>query len=109
MFNAPWIGRSRAMSLTLKRLGEREAAAIIEPLFGNKELPPDAMAEIVECTDGITLFVKKSSAGFTHDDATQIKLDKLDTLSALTSSKQDARFLPRCRPYRTTDPIPRLI
>ena len=28
-FNAPWLGQSHAMSLTLKRLGERETAAII--------------------------------------------------------------------------------
>ena len=40
-------------SLALNRLGEREAAAIIARLVGNKELPADVMAEIVERTDGI--------------------------------------------------------
>ena len=52
-------GQSHATSLTLNRLGEREAAAIIERLVGNKELPADVMAEIVERTDGIPLFVEE--------------------------------------------------
>jgi predicted ATPase len=36
-FNAPWAGRSHVTSLTLNRLGERETAAIIARLVGNKE------------------------------------------------------------------------
>ena len=58
-FNAPWMGQSRVTSLTLNRLGEDEAAAIIARLAGNKEIPPDVMAEIVERTDGIPLFVEE--------------------------------------------------
>jgi class 3 adenylate cyclase/predicted ATPase len=58
-FNAPWVGRSHVTSLALNRLGEREAAAIIARLVGNKELPADVMAEIVERTDGIPLFVEE--------------------------------------------------
>jgi tetratricopeptide (TPR) repeat protein len=57
-FNAPWMGQSQT-SLTLNRLGEREAAAIVERLVGNNELPADVMAEIVERTDGIPLFVEE--------------------------------------------------
>jgi hypothetical protein len=56
-FNASWAGRSHVTSLALNRLGEREAAAIIARLVGNKELPADVMAEIVERTDGIPPFV----------------------------------------------------
>jgi class 3 adenylate cyclase len=58
-FNAPWAGRSQVTSLTLNRLGEREAVAIIARLVGNKELPADVMTEIVERTDGIPLFVEE--------------------------------------------------
>jgi class 3 adenylate cyclase/predicted ATPase len=58
-FTAPWVGQSHVTSLTLNRLGEREAAAIIARLVGNKELPADVMAEIVERTDGIPLFVEE--------------------------------------------------
>jgi predicted ATPase len=38
-FNAPWVGQSHVTSLTLNRLGEREAATIIARLVGNKLLP----------------------------------------------------------------------
>ena len=58
-FNAPWVGQSHVTSLTLNRLGEREAAAIIARLVGNKELPADVVVEIVERTDGIPLFVEE--------------------------------------------------
>ena len=58
-FNPPWVGQSGVTSATLNRLGEREAEAIIARLVGNKELPADVMAEIVERTDGIPLFVEE--------------------------------------------------
>ena len=58
-FNAPWAGRSHVTSVALNRLGERETDAIIARLVGNKELPSDVMAEIVERTDGIPLFVEE--------------------------------------------------
>jgi class 3 adenylate cyclase/predicted ATPase len=58
-FNPPWVGQSRVTSVTLNRLGEHEAAAIIARLVGNKDLPADVMAEIVERTDGIPLFVEE--------------------------------------------------
>jgi class 3 adenylate cyclase/predicted ATPase len=58
-FNAPWVGQSHVMSLTLNRLGEREAAGIIAGLLGNKNLPADVTAEIVERSDGIPLFVEE--------------------------------------------------
>jgi class 3 adenylate cyclase/predicted ATPase len=58
-FNAPWVGQSHVTSLTLNRLGGREAAAIIARLVGNQGLAADVMAEIVERTDGIPLFVEE--------------------------------------------------
>jgi class 3 adenylate cyclase len=58
-FNAPWVGQSHVTSLTLNRLGERGAATIIARLVGNKKLPADVLAEIVERTDGIPLFVEE--------------------------------------------------
>ena len=61
-FNAPWVGQSHVMSLTLNRLGEREAAAIIARLVGNRrDLAADVIADIVERTDGIPLFVEERS------------------------------------------------
>jgi class 3 adenylate cyclase/predicted ATPase len=58
-FTPPWVGQSHVTSLTLNRLGQREVADIIERLVGNKELPSEITAEIVERTDGIPLFVEE--------------------------------------------------
>ncbi len=58
-FNAPWVGQSHVTNVTLNRLDEREAAAIIAHLAGIKALPADVLAEIVGRTDGIPLFVEE--------------------------------------------------
>jgi class 3 adenylate cyclase/predicted ATPase len=58
-FNPPWVGQSRVTSVMVNRLGEREVTAIIAHHVGNKNLPSDVMAEIVERTDGIPLFVEE--------------------------------------------------
>jgi class 3 adenylate cyclase/predicted ATPase len=58
-FNAPWTEHSHVTSLTLNRLGEHDAVALIQRLVANRELPREVMAEIVERTDGIPLFVEE--------------------------------------------------
>jgi class 3 adenylate cyclase/predicted ATPase len=58
-FTAPWVGQSHVTSVTLNRLGERDAAAIIARLAGNNALPADVLTEIVERTDGIPPFVEE--------------------------------------------------
>jgi class 3 adenylate cyclase len=58
-FKAPWAENSHVRSVTLDRLGKGEVAAHIARLVGNKELPADVMAEILERTDGIPLFVEE--------------------------------------------------
>ena len=60
-FNAQWVGQSHVTSLTLNRLGKRKAAAIVTRIFANKELPADMLAEIVERTDGIPLFIEETT------------------------------------------------
>jgi class 3 adenylate cyclase/predicted ATPase len=68
-FNAPWAGRSHVTSVALNRLGGRETAAIIARLVGNKELPSEVMAEIVERTDGIPLFVEEMTKAVLEADS----------------------------------------
>jgi predicted ATPase len=47
------------MSLALNRLGEREGEALVQKLAGNTALTADIVAEIVERTDGVPLFVEE--------------------------------------------------
>ena len=58
-FDPPWIGRPYVTPLNLNRLGEREIAALIDRVTGNKSLPESVRQDIVERTDGIPLFVEE--------------------------------------------------
>jgi class 3 adenylate cyclase len=58
-FQPPWGGRSHVTSLALNRLGERDGEALVQKLAGNTALTPDIVAEIVERTDGVPLFVEE--------------------------------------------------
>ena len=58
-FEPPWIGRPYVTALTINRLGEREIAAIIDRVTGNKRLPTSIRQDIIERTDGIPLFVEE--------------------------------------------------
>ena len=58
-FEPPWTGRPNVTVLTLNRLGEREIAAMIDGVTGNKRLPESVRHDIIERTDGIPLFVEE--------------------------------------------------
>jgi class 3 adenylate cyclase/tetratricopeptide (TPR) repeat protein len=58
-FESPWIGRPYVTALTINRLGEREIAAMIDRVTGNRLLSAKVRHDIVERTDGIPLFVEE--------------------------------------------------
>jgi predicted ATPase len=58
-FAPPWIGRPHVTALSINRLGEREIAALIDRVTGNKPLPASIRRDITERTDGIPLFVEE--------------------------------------------------
>jgi predicted ATPase len=73
-FEPPWIGRPHVTALTLNRLGEREIAAMIDRLTGNKLLPANIRQDIIERTDGIPLFaeeITKAALEAESDDAAE--------------------------------------
>ena len=45
--------------MALNRLGERDGEALVQKLAGNAVLATDIVAEIVERTDGVPLFVEE--------------------------------------------------
>ncbi len=58
-FQPPWGGRAHVTSLALNRLGERDGEALVQTLAGNAALTAEIVAEIVERTDGVPLFVEE--------------------------------------------------
>jgi predicted ATPase len=58
-FNPPWIGLPHVTAVTVNRLGQREIAAMIDRVAGNKALTANIIDDIIERTDGIPLFVEE--------------------------------------------------
>src|SRR5208282_979497 len=77
-FQPPWSGRAHVTSLALNRLGERDGEALVQKLAGNALLTPDIVAEIVERTDGVPLFVEELTKAVlenaTHGDRVAVVL-----------------------------------
>ena len=67
-FEPPWIGRSYVTALNLNRLGEREIAAMIDGVTGNKTMPEGIRRDIIERTDGIPLFVEEMTKAVLEAD-----------------------------------------
>ena len=59
-FQPPWVGQAHATVIALSRLRRSDGAMMVERLAGDTALlPPDVIAEIVERTDGVPLFVEE--------------------------------------------------
>jgi predicted ATPase len=58
-FQPPWTGQAHVTVLVLNRLDRREGAALVRRVVGTEALPGDVVAEIVERTDGVPLFVEE--------------------------------------------------
>jgi len=58
-FEPPWIGRPHVTALTINRLVQRDIAAIVDGVAGNKFLPSNIRQDIIDRTDGIPLFVEE--------------------------------------------------
>jgi class 3 adenylate cyclase/tetratricopeptide (TPR) repeat protein len=82
-FQPPWSGRAHVTSLALNRLGERDGEALVQTLAGNAALTPEIVAEIVERTDGVPLFVEELTKAVL-ESATQS--DRVAAVLATTST-----------------------
>jgi predicted ATPase len=92
-FNPPWRQLSYLSEISLRRLGAKEAGALIARLTEGTELPPGVVEEIVAKADGIPLFaeeltkmVTESTTGGTTlavpstlEGSLIARLDRLDT------------------------------
>ena len=58
-FRPAWSGQPHVTALSLNRLVERDGAALVEQLAGGSGVTPEVVAEIVERTDGVPLFIEE--------------------------------------------------
>ncbi|MEM7026220.1 MAG: adenylate/guanylate cyclase domain-containing protein [Pseudomonadota bacterium] len=67
-FTPPWTGYPHITSLSLGRLGHRQAAALVERVTGGKSLPSELIEQIVARTDGVPLFVEELTKTILESD-----------------------------------------
>jgi class 3 adenylate cyclase/predicted ATPase len=60
-FDMPWVGPPHVTALTINRLAEQEAGAMIDRFVGDRQLSSSIRQDIIERTDGIPLFVEEMS------------------------------------------------
>ena len=58
-FQHGWGGQAHVATLALNRLGGRDGTALVQSVAGNAALDAEIVAEIVERTDGVPLFVEE--------------------------------------------------
>ena len=58
-FRSPWTGQPQVSMLTLNRLDRRDRTALVAQIAGGKVLSDEVVAQIVDRTDGVPLFVEE--------------------------------------------------
>jgi class 3 adenylate cyclase/predicted ATPase len=58
-FQPPWTDQPQVTTLALNRLDRRDRTILIEQIAGGKALPVGVVAQIVDRTDGVPLFVEE--------------------------------------------------
>jgi predicted ATPase len=56
-------------AITINRLTQRDVSTMIDRVTGNKLLPASVRQEIIECTDGIPLFVEEMTKAVLEADS----------------------------------------
>ena len=68
-FQPSWIGQAHVTPLTLSRLSWRAGAALVAQVAKNNALPDEIVAEIVDRTDGVPLFVEEMTKAVLETEA----------------------------------------
>jgi class 3 adenylate cyclase/predicted ATPase len=58
-FQSPWTGQPQVTTLALNRLDRRDRTALVAQIAGGEALPDEVVAQIVDRTDGVPLFVEE--------------------------------------------------
>ena len=58
-FEPAWTARAHVTALALTRLSRAQSASVVLRVAGNKPLPADLVAQVVDKTDGVPLFLEE--------------------------------------------------
>ena len=94
-FQPPWTGQPQVTMLALNRLDRRDRTALVEQIAGGKALPDEVVAQIVDRTDGVPLFVEELTksvleSGLLREEADRYVLDRALPPFAIPTSLHDS-------------------
>jgi DNA-binding winged helix-turn-helix (wHTH) protein len=93
-FQPPWLGRPYVTALTINRLTEREAGAMIDRIVGIKLLQASIRKDIIERSDGIPLFVEEMTKAVLEAGG-ESKAEKTPPLIAAVPASLHASLMAR--------------
>ena len=82
-FMPPWTMRSHMTPITLNRLEQPEAEALVLNHAGGKRLPTEVVRHIIEKADGVPLYVEELTKSILESDALQEKEDHYEISGSL--------------------------
>jgi class 3 adenylate cyclase/predicted ATPase len=94
-FQPPWTGQPQVSMLTLNRLDRHERIALIQQIAGGKSLPDEVVAQIVDRTDGVPLFIEELTksvleSGLLREARDRYALDRTLPPFAIPTSLHDS-------------------
>jgi len=94
-FQPPWTGQPQLSVVALNRLDRRNGTALVGQVAGGKMLPDEVVAQIVDRTDGVPLFVEELTksvleSGLLHEEADRYVLDRTLPPPAIPTTLQDS-------------------
>jgi class 3 adenylate cyclase len=94
-FQPPWTGQPQLSVVALNRLDRRNGTALVGQVAGGKMLPDEVVAQIVDRTDGVPLFVEELTksvleSGLLREEADRYVLDRALPPFAIPPSLHDS-------------------
>jgi TolB-like protein/predicted ATPase len=95
-FRAPWVGQPGVTTLALGRLGRADVTALVQSLTGDRAtLPSHIIAEIVERTDGVPLFVEEMTKAVIETESDPVAITSVPAASLGIPATLHASLLAR--------------
>ncbi len=95
-FTAPWVDALGVTTLSLGRLSESDATAMIDRLAGGRDVPPKVRRDIIARADGIPLFVQEMTRAVLEGDGATVpatlQASLLSRLDRLGEAKETAQL-----------------
>jgi class 3 adenylate cyclase len=94
-FEPPWAGLANVSLLQLDRLDRQDTRALVEQVTVGRKLPGEMMAQIIEKTDGVPLFVEELTkmvleSGLLVENAGRYRLESPLPPLAIPATLQDS-------------------